>query len=120
MSGSEKDCVFCDIIANKAPAQWVANVGGAVAIVPLNPVTPGHVLFMPKVHVRDAFESPAITGEVMEAACRYAAQDNANIITSVGAAATQTVFHLHIHIVPRFAGDRLALPWASGMPEGNE
>lgn len=110
-SGVDPSCVFCAIVAGKAPAHWAANVDGAAAIVPLNPVTPGHLLFLPKVHVRDAFEDPAITSKVMEAACRYAAQEAANIITSVGSAATQTVFHLHIHVVPRKPGDGLALPW---------
>lgn len=104
-------CVFCEIVAGRAPAHWAANVPGVVAIVPLRPVTPGHLLFLPKVHVRDAFEDPAITGQVMEAACRYAASGSANLITSVGEAATQTVFHLHVHVVPRRAGDSLSLPW---------
>jgi len=84
-----------------------------VAFTPLNPVTPGHVLIVPRQHVATFAEDPALSGEVM----RYAAmwvrdmQADANVITSIGSDATQTVPHLHVHIVPRRPGDALHLPW---------
>jgi histidine triad (HIT) family protein len=107
------DCVFCKIVRREAPAQITAETDYVIAIIPLNPVVPGHRLVIPKLHVESAVTNPAMTGTVMvhaAALAQYAGQP-CNIITSVGAEATQTVFHLHIHVVPRRAGDGLPLPW---------
>lgn len=69
-------------------------------------------MVIPKRHVRDACEDVMVTSGVMTHAARWAKQhDSANIITSIGAPATQSVFHLHIHVVPRQEGDELTLPW---------
>lgn len=103
-------CVFCDIAAGRAPRKLVVEWGRALAIEPLHPVVPGHVLVIPKVHVPDATYDPSITAMVMMNAAQIA-RPPCNIITSAGAEATQTVFHLHVHIVPRRAGDGLQLPW---------
>lgn len=105
------DCVFCSIIAGTAPAKIVAEWDDAIAIVPLNPVTNGHILVMPRAHVSDALENPEITATVMKRASELA-KAPCNLITSVGSVATQTIFHLHIHIVPRVEGDGLSLPWS--------
>jgi histidine triad (HIT) family protein len=108
------DCVFCGIIAGGEPATILRDWPDALAFVPLNPVVDGHILVIPKVHVRDAVENQAITALTMGRAAEIAADYGAsNILTSVGAAATQSVFHLHIHIVPRRAGDELMLPWGT-------
>ncbi|MEU7157319.1 HIT family protein [Streptomyces chrestomyceticus] len=117
-------CVFCRIVAGAAPATVVARWNDALAIVPLGPVVPGHVLVTPAVHVADATENPVVTGAAMTRAAQYAASvgGSLNLITSKGAEATQTVFHLHIHVVPRTAGDALPLPWtpqrAAARPSG--
>ena len=109
---TDPDCAFCAIIDGRAPATIVAEWDETIAIVPLGPVTDGHVLVLPRAHVADATISPHITGAVMRRAAEYAEQHQAvNLITSRGRAATQTVFHLHVHIVPRREDDRLALPW---------
>lgn len=80
---------------------------------PLNPVVPGHRLFVPRVHVVAADSKPEITGAVFEAAATHAAMvtSDFNLITSAGRSATQTVRHLHVHYVPREEGDGLTLPW---------
>lgn len=105
-------CPFCQIVAGEAPARRRAEWCDAVVIEPLNPVTPGHVLVIPKEHVGDALESPDATAVAMRRAAEWAIGP-CNIITSVGAEATQTVFHLHVHVVPRHEGDGLALPWTA-------
>ncbi|KUH36133.1 HIT domain-containing protein [Streptomyces kanasensis] len=76
-------------------------------------VNDGHVLVIPRVHVADAIEDPDVTAAAVRRAAQYAAEagGDLNLITSVGADATQTVFHLHWHVVPRTAGDGLPLPW---------
>lgn len=109
---TSEPCVFCRIITGEEPATIVRRGRDAVAFAPLNPVTDGHVLVVPTVHVRDALQDPAVTAATMKAAAGLAAKSGpCNFITSVGAEATQSVFHLHIHVVPRRAGDGLALPW---------
>jgi histidine triad (HIT) family protein len=110
----DPDCAFCAIAAGHGPAVVVREWNDAIAIRPRRGgVGPGHVLVLPRVHVADAGVNPAVTGAVMARAAELMAEHPAaNLITSRGADATQTVFHLHVHIVPRAAGDGLALPWA--------
>lgn len=111
--GMVRNCVFCDIVADKAPADVVATWNNAIAITPLNPVVSWHVIVLPKVHVADAGENPKVTAYTMERAAELAKDRylSFNIITSKGVEATQSVFHLHVHIVPRETGDGLLLPW---------
>lgn len=95
------------------------HTGGIIAFRPLNPVTAGHRLLVPKRHISSSSWTPMVTGSVFEAAARYARNryDSFNLITSVGAPATQTVEHLHVHVVPRWPGDGLKLPWSDQLPD---
>jgi histidine triad (HIT) family protein len=105
------NCPFCQRV--KAGEYDYGNDDNA-AFQPLNPVTPGHFLVVPTRHVSNALESPSAAGRALQFAGYLANQmglESANFITSAGRDATQTVFHLHIHIVPRREGDGLALPW---------
>ncbi|GAB3214293.1 RapZ C-terminal domain-containing protein [Marinactinospora thermotolerans] len=108
-----QDCPFCRIVAGTAPAVVVRRWDDVIAIRPRSGgVHPGHVLVIPHAHVADAGVDPAITALTMAAAADMVAeQPAANVITSKGEAASQTVHHLHAHIVPRVEGDGLALPW---------
>lgn len=107
------DCVFCSIIQGSAPATLVREWPDAIAIVPLGPVVDGHVLVIPKQHVTDFGVAPEVSALTMRRAAEIVPHP-ANIITSLGREATQSVFHLHVHIVPRAEDDGLALPWYSG------
>jgi histidine triad (HIT) family protein len=110
----DDDCVFCGIAAGTQPARKVREWPDAVAFLPLNPVTEGHTLVIPRVHVTDAAVDPLITAVVMARAAEQAALcQAANILTSIGTAATQSVMHLHAHVVPRSVGDELMLPWGT-------
>lgn len=110
------DCVFCQIIAGTAPATVKAEYHHSIVIEPLNPVTPGHLLVIPRKHMPDFTSDAYLTSIAMSDAAIYAHRNLAecNLITSRGPAATQTVFHLHVHLVPRRPGDGLALPWSVG------
>jgi histidine triad (HIT) family protein len=108
---SPEPCIFCEINTGRVPATFVHEWSDAIAIVPLNPVTEGHLIVIPKVHVADFGQDPYISAAVMKRAAQLASTQWCNVITSRGKVATQTVFHLHVHIVPRREGDRLALPW---------
>ena len=114
---TEQPCPFCEINAGRAPGTFVSEWSDAIAIVPLNPVVDGHTLVIPKLHVADFADDPDVTGATARRAaqlCRDLDLMQANLITSRGREATQSVFHLHLHLVPRAHNDGLALPWHSG------
>lgn len=104
------DCVFCQRIRS---GEYDLSGFTAVSFEPLNPVTPGHRLFLPVKHVEDARSTSGLTS-AMALASRYAQErdEDFNLITSAGAAATQTIGHLHVHYVPRHVDDGLSLPWS--------
>jgi histidine triad (HIT) family protein len=108
-------CVFCEIVAGRAPATVVGEWREAIAIVPLGPVIDGHILVIPRVHVADAATNTAVTAITFGLAAQWAEQQARpfNLITSAGREATQSVFHLHIHYVPRAADDQLMVPWGT-------
>lgn len=107
---SETPCPFCQRI-DQGEFHIVEPDGSAVRLAPLNPVTPGHMLFVPHRHA----EHPDIdaVADCMAAAEWWAGRqgEDFNLITSSGSAATQTVPHLHIDYVPRREVDGLHLPW---------
>lgn len=106
------DCVFCLRVLNGEfdPTDQY----GVARFEPLNPVRPGHMLFIPMGHCADATDE-TWSGPVLKAASSYVRSEGiqANIITSIGADATQTVFHFHMHVVPRRENDGLILPWTN-------
>jgi histidine triad (HIT) family protein len=105
-----KSCVFCHRIKE---GDFDFEDLYTVSFEPLNPVVEGHRLFIPKDHVPNAGISPTATAHVAYAAASFAYTqgEEYNLITSAGPFATQTVFHLHTHYIPRRFNDGLALPW---------
>lgn len=109
-------CVFC---ARVRDGEFERESGFAVSFPPRNPVTPGHLLVIPRVHLRDAAQSPSHAADAfVMAACLAGEVGDCNLITSIGPDATQTVFHMHIHVVPRRKNDGLALPWTGQKRDG--
>ncbi len=112
------DCDFCEIVRRRS---FQGGDEHTVWFTPLDPVVIGHRLFVPRKHFEhdDVGASKAV-GLAFKAAHdwfgQYGSAESFNLITSFGAAATQTVPHLHIHLVPRYPGDELQLPW--GLPHG--
>lgn len=114
---TDEPCPFCEINLGRAPATFIHEWSDAIAIVPLNPVVDGHTLVIPKTHVTDFADNPDVSGATARRAaqlCHDMDLTHANLITSRGVHATQSVFHLHLHLVPRAENDGLALPWYSG------
>ena len=112
----QRDCVFCKII-REGGFDSVMGSGNmrSVTLTPLDPVVPGHKLVIPARHVRDALVEPVLTGVTFSHAATYAALhgiEECNLLTNVGPRASQTVFHMHVHVVPREHGDGLMLPWS--------
>lgn len=109
-----EDCVFCRITHRvDEPQTETLEYGDVWTIVPLNPVTPGHLLIVPKWHLEDFTTHPSASGVVMTVAAQIAQKMTpCNLITSAGSVATQSVFHLHLHLIPRRDNDGLKLPWS--------
>lgn len=105
------DCVFCDYAG---PNTILWETSAVYAVEPLRQVTPGHTLIIPRAHAADFADDPAVTAEVFRGAAEYAQAhglEDANLITSKDEAASQTVKHVHIHVLPRTWDDALRLPW---------
>jgi len=111
-------CIFCEIVAGRAPATVVHDWDYAMAIVPLDPVVEGHTLVLPKDHVEDFTDGDDGSALLYAFLCASRLGRDMggpmNLITSKGREATQSVFHLHLHLLPRAENDGLALPWWSG------
>ncbi len=116
----DPECDFCAIARGLQGAHKVIRAWSDVVLFsPLEPATAGHVLVIPRSHVNDIFEldcelSHSLCDRTLEV-CRVIREallpDGLNVITSAGAVATQTVFHLHIHIVPRYVSDNMGEIW---------
>ena len=121
---ADLSCPFCAIIMGEGRAREVYRDDHAVAFFPLRPATFGHTLVVPRRHIPDIWELPeAAVAHLSRAALRVAAAlraavapDGLNIIQSSGAAATQTVPHLHVHLVPRWAADAMGPIWPAHPP----
>lgn len=114
-------CVFCAIIAGESPAIRIHEDDDFLAILDIRPFTRGHTLVLPKRHTVDLTDTPAQTLAAMvtlgqriaNAARATTLADATNIAINDGRAAFQTVFHIHLHVLPRRNGDKLAV--AKGM-----
>jgi histidine triad (HIT) family protein len=116
---SDPDCIFCKIVAGELPAQIVDEDERTIAFMDIAPATRGHALVIPRAHSADilSVEREDLRAVAL-AARRLAARakerlgaDGVNLLNSCGSAAWQTVFHFHIHVIPRYEGDPLRLPW---------
>jgi histidine triad (HIT) family protein len=113
------DCLFCKIVAGEIPAQIVHEDARTIAFMDIAPATRGHCLVVPRAHTEDLLtadpEDVAACALVAQEFSRRAYEDlgaaGVNVLQSSGAAAWQSVFHLHFHVIPRYPGDPLVLPW---------
>jgi histidine triad (HIT) family protein len=125
---ADPDCLFCRIVAGEIPSTRVDEDERTVAFMDINPATRGHALVVPREHSRDLHE----IGAEDLAACAAMAQrvanrardrlgaDGVNLLNSCGRVAWQTVFHFHVHVIPRYANDPLRLPWVPGPGDRDE
>jgi histidine triad (HIT) family protein len=116
------DCLFCRIVAGELPSTRVYEDERVVAIMDIFPATRGHALVIPRAHAADlrdvAAEDLAAAAEGAQLLTRRAFErlgaDGVTVMQSNAAAAWQTVFHYHVHVIPRYDGDPLVLPWTPG------
>jgi histidine triad (HIT) family protein len=123
----DPDCIFCKILAGDLPATIVAEDERTIAFLDIAPATRGHALVIPRAHAGDLLSVDDADLQAVTSASRRLAgrlkerlgADGVNLLNSCGAAAFQTVFHFHVHVIPRYDGDPLRLPWTPtpGDPE---
>ncbi|MCR5509598.1 MAG: HIT family protein [Lachnospiraceae bacterium] len=122
------DCIFCKIAAGEIPSQTIYEDDSYRVILDLGPAAKGHALILPKEHYADIFELPeAKAGEVFKLARNMAVKmkaalkcDGFNIVQNNGEVAGQTVFHFHMHLIPRYADDGQDINWKPGEPSQDE
>jgi histidine triad (HIT) family protein len=125
---SDPNCLFCKIVAGEVPSQRVDEDERTVAFMDINPATRGHALVVPRTHAANLLEiEHDDLAATMAAAQRLArtvterlGADGVTLMNSCGAAAWQTVFHFHIHVIPRYDGDPLRLPWTPAPGDADE
>ena len=122
---AEPECIFCGIVSGEVSSTTIAQSEEAIAFMDINPVTPGHALVAPRSHTRDLFDisaddlaaSARLAQEIAERARNRLGADGVNLLNCTGEAAWQSVFHFHIHVIPRYANepgkDAIGLPWES-------
>jgi histidine triad (HIT) family protein len=116
---SDPNCLFCKIVAGEVPSTRVHEDERTIAFMDINPATRGHLLVVPREHAPDLLEIPDEDLEACVRAARILARrlterldaDGVNLLNSCGSVAWQTVFHFHMHVIPRYGGDPLQLPW---------
>jgi histidine triad (HIT) family protein len=123
-----EDCICCKIVAGELPAAKVDEDERTLAFMDINPWARGHALVIPKQHARDL----GAIGEDDLAACAAMAKrvaglqrerlgaDGVNLLNAYGAAAWQSVFHFHFHVIPRYEGDPLRLPTTPQQADPDE
>jgi histidine triad (HIT) family protein len=125
---ADPDCLFCGIVAGTVPSETIDSGERTIAFMDINPATPGHALVIPREHSADllGIGSEDLSATVL-ASQRLARRmkdvldaDGINLINACGAAAWQTVFHFHIHVVPRYEDDPLKLPWVPAPGDSDE
>jgi histidine triad (HIT) family protein len=121
------DCIFCGIVAGTMPAERVYEDEHTVAFLDIAPACDGHILVIPRahsddIHTADPANLAAVAATVQKMAARVSgalAAEGVSVVQSNGRAAGQTVFHYHVHVLPRFPGDGVLMPWkmARASPE---
>ena len=122
------DCSFCRIAAHDEPARVVFETGEVMGFFPLAPAAVGHTLVITKAHIADIWELDDATGSVLLSASKRVAEglravlepQGMNLINSAGRAASQTIMHIHFHLVPRWDNDNFGPLWPAGISASAE
>ena len=124
---ADPDCIFCKVLAGELPATIIDEDERTISFMDIAPATRGHTLVIPRAHSADLLgverEDLAAVALASQRLARRMKErlsaDGVNLLNSCGVVAFQTVFHFHIHVIPRYEGDSLRLPWvpAAGDPQ---
>ncbi len=116
---SNADCIFCKVLAGEIPSEVVDSDERTIAFMDINPATPGHCLVIPREHSEDIFEvsdedlqATAVASQRLALKLKQAlGAEGVNVLNCSGKTAWQTVWHYHVHVIPRHENDPLKLPW---------
>jgi histidine triad (HIT) family protein len=125
---AERDCIFCAIVAGELPAEKVDEDEHTIAFMDLNPWTRGHALVIPRHHTANLYEIDDDDLRHTAVAARRLARrmrerlgcDGINVLNAAEPAAWQTVFHFHLHVIPRYENDAMELPVLPHQAEADE
>ena len=124
----DDNCIFCKIANGEIPSKTIYEDEKFRVILDLGPAAKGHSLILPKSHYKNLFELPDETAsEVLALAKKLGAQlkdklncDGLNVLQNNGEVAGQTVFHFHMHLIPRYTDDNQKISWIPGEPSQEE
>ncbi len=124
----DDNCIFCKIAAGEIPSKTIYEDDSYRVILDLGPATRGHALILPKDHYANLFQLPEEKcAEVMKLAKKMGTQmkenlkaDGFNLVQNNGECAGQTVFHFHLHLIPRYENDGQKIGWTVGNPSSEE
>ncbi|MEE3392347.1 MAG: HIT family protein [Lachnospiraceae bacterium] len=121
------DCIFCKITKGEIPSEKIYEDDDFLVMLDINPASKGHAVILPKTHAENIFTLPDeylskvlfVARKTAKALKETLGCDGVNILQNNGEAAGQTVFHYHVHIIPRWNGDNVGITWKQGNAEGN-
>ena len=124
----DPDCIFCKIAAGELPSTVVDEDERTISFMDISPATRGHALVIPREHSVDLLEVEQEDLQAVSLAAQRLAgrmkqrlgADGVNLLNSCGAVAFQTVFHFHVHVIPRYEGDSLRLPWVPAAGDSEQ
>ena len=122
MADTDPNCIFCKVIAGEIPSQTIDSDEHTVTVMDINPATRGHVVVVTRTHARSLLElhdddllaAMHTVRRVTELLRDRLKPAGFNILHNIGRAAWQSIFHFHVHVIPRYEDDPLQLPW---LPE---
>lgn len=113
------ECIFCKVVSGQIPSLRIHEDDRTLAIMDINPATRGHALVLSKQHHQDLLDLPPelwtelalVAQRVAQAAKTAFACEGVNLFQATGQAAFQTIFHFHLHVIPRWRSDGIIAPW---------
>ena len=122
------DCIFCKLAGGEIPTESLYEDDKVKVIFDASPASKGHVLIIPKEHFRNIYDlDEEMAGHIFKVATKIAramektlGYDGLNVVQNNGEAAGQTVYHFHMHLIPRYKGDTVNVSWTPGQIDSEE
>jgi histidine triad (HIT) family protein len=128
VAAPDPNCIFCKVLADEIPSEVIDSDERTVTVMDINPATRGHAVVITRTHAPDITElgdedllaAMQAARRVVERMGETLQPDGFNILHNIGRAAWQSIFHFHVHVVPRYADDPLQLPWVPEPADPDE
>jgi histidine triad (HIT) family protein len=128
VAASDPNCIFCKVLAGEIPSEEIDSDERTVTVMDINPATRGHAVVITRTHAPniselgddDLLAAMRATRRVVDRMRETLQPDGFNILHNIGRAAWQSIFHFHVHVVPRYDDDPLQLPWVPEPADPDE